>query len=341
MKKRLLCMLIALVITISVVPSASAASMGNFNKYQTYSNQFKDISSGDWYYNYVRDMYRYGLVNGRTANRFEPDGQMTIVEVIVLAARIHHTYNDYEPLQPGGVNWYADYVEYARSYDITGYSPTSADIHLPATREQAAGILAKCVPESELTAINTLNPKIPNNNGTGDVVECDYYYEIRSLYAAGVLTGSDSNFSFNGDDNVKRSEVMGLACRIIDKSQRVSFNMPTKTALEALTGGYWRNYGATNGTGGVYRFNSNGTYDAYIGWAGDHKTGTYTLSNGVLNISGYGISNMRYNNTYNVFGYGIPIEIQGMMLTRNALSPTSKANFDEYLSNYYKHGSEI
>lgn len=50
-------------------------------------NPFGDVRPGDWYYESVLKAYGLGLVNGRAAGRFEPDGTATRVEVMVMLSR--------------------------------------------------------------------------------------------------------------------------------------------------------------------------------------------------------------------------------------------------------------
>ncbi|HPZ43174.1 MAG TPA: S-layer homology domain-containing protein [Bacillota bacterium] len=50
-------------------------------------NPFGDVRPGDWYYESVLKAYKLGLVNGRAAGRFEPDGTASRVEVMVMLSR--------------------------------------------------------------------------------------------------------------------------------------------------------------------------------------------------------------------------------------------------------------
>lgn len=313
MKKRLLCALLALTMIASLATAASAAGeykgggLNNFKRYNSYSGSFKDISKSAWYHDYVVQMYEYGLVNGRTSTQFSPDGQMTLAEVITLAARIFNGCTEYGGVIPSSTPWYSSYVEYARGNDIIDSIPTTAQLSTPVTRAQAAEILGKCVPLMELKAINSIPAVIPDTStnayGHDNVkFEDPGYLQIRRLYAAGVLTGSDASFNFKGSELIKRSEVMGLACRIIDESQRVKFSMPGLTTSAGIGWTYWRDYNYSGTTLCLYLFRDDGTYEALtkVGTI-TRTTGTYSIKNGALSISGTGYTDLRYDEEFGIF----------------------------------------
>lgn len=48
---------------------------------------FKDIASSAWYAGYVGAAYEAGIIQGRTANTFDPEGTITVVEAKIMLAR--------------------------------------------------------------------------------------------------------------------------------------------------------------------------------------------------------------------------------------------------------------
>lgn len=336
--KRLCALSLALAVTLGLSVSASAAQgWQNFEKTKTYQGQFSDVPASQWYAGYVEDMYEYGLVNGRTSTSFAPNGTMTIAEVIVLADRIHNLYYDrgldLTSLKPGSYEaWYMPYVEYAVENDIIEAADYIYWYNTPALRRDVARILCNAVPASALPAIHELDDQIiPDLNGGGSTDNDEQTArQVRRLYEAGVLTGSDQFGSLQGPENIKRCEVMALATRLVDPSQRKTvLTMVQPTAKDILVNGYWQNYGVTLGTQAFYRFHENGTYTRYD--RSGTTTGSYTLSSsGVLNISYYGIDNMKYHPQTGVFGHNVRAEIQGMWMTIDALTPATKATFDQF-----------
>jgi len=51
------------------------------------SNNFSDVKAGSWYASYVGTAYAYGIVNGRTATTFDPEGTITRQEAATMVAR--------------------------------------------------------------------------------------------------------------------------------------------------------------------------------------------------------------------------------------------------------------
>lgn len=50
-------------------------------------NKFDDVSQNDWYFNSVNTAYSYGIVNGISANEFNPNGTITREEAAAMVAR--------------------------------------------------------------------------------------------------------------------------------------------------------------------------------------------------------------------------------------------------------------
>ena len=48
---------------------------------------FKDVPSGSWFYDFARAASGYGIINGRNANEFDPDGLITRQEAAVMIFR--------------------------------------------------------------------------------------------------------------------------------------------------------------------------------------------------------------------------------------------------------------
>ncbi len=53
----------------------------------TATNNFTDVKAGSWYASYVGTAYSYGIVNGRTATTFDPEGTIIRQEAAAMVAR--------------------------------------------------------------------------------------------------------------------------------------------------------------------------------------------------------------------------------------------------------------
>ena len=220
MKRRVLSLLLAGVMAASALPGiASAAGLSNFQKSNTYTpGQFADVPAGSWYAAGVQSAYELGLMTGTGANAFDPSGNLTLAETVVLAARIHSIYTGDGASFTGGAAWYQPYVDYAIQ---NGVIPSGAysDYSATATRAQFASILAAALPSEALPAINTVTvlPDVDAN--------ATYAAAALKLYNAGILTGSDAAGTFNPESSIQRSEVATIVTRMADQSQRKTFTL--------------------------------------------------------------------------------------------------------------------
>ena len=51
------------------------------------TNNFTDVKTGAWYAPYVGTAYTYGIVNGKTATSFDPNGTITRQEAAAMVTR--------------------------------------------------------------------------------------------------------------------------------------------------------------------------------------------------------------------------------------------------------------
>ena len=180
---------------------------------------FTDVNENEWYgaskQAHIKNAYKLGLMEGMTSTTFGPSGNMTVAQAITIAARIANIYYaDEMDFKNGKTKWYSEYLEYVvekKIIDEDYFSNYDAKI----SRSDMAYIFANILPEYELTKINEIKA-IPDMN-TYDA----NYAEIKRLYEAGVLTGSDSIGTFNPDSNITRAEVSAIITRIVDVTKRV------------------------------------------------------------------------------------------------------------------------
>ncbi len=88
MKKILVLLMAALMLAMG----ANAA----FEKVNTYANNFSDVADTAWYAENVKTAYELGFMNGKSEGKFDPSGNVTVVEGITMAARLHAIYNGTE-----------------------------------------------------------------------------------------------------------------------------------------------------------------------------------------------------------------------------------------------------
>ena len=193
------------------------ASLDNFKRSVTYTpGQFTDVPADRWFAGSVQTICELGLMNGKSAGAFGPEDNLTLAEAIVLASRIHSIYNTGTESFTSGSPWYQPYADYAAA---NGIYAAGADLTVPATRAIFAFILSKSLPESAVSAVNSIEdgaiPDLPSGKYADDV-----YNAVYSLYKAGVLTGSDSAGSFRPDSTINRAEAAAIVTRLVMPSLR-------------------------------------------------------------------------------------------------------------------------
>lgn len=220
MKKRILSLVLAGALCLSTAAPALAAGLDNFGKVNTYTaGQFSDVPAGSWFAPNVQAAYELDLMTGSSATTFNPSGNLTIAEALVLACRLHSTYvGDGETFAPDGGTWYQPYVDYAVETGIIA-DGAYTDYTATATRAQFAAILAAALPDEALPAINSVT-KLPDLDANAT-----YAAAVLKLYNAGILTGSDAAGSFKPTSTIQRSEVATIVTRMADKSLRKTFTL--------------------------------------------------------------------------------------------------------------------
>ena len=202
-------------ITVNLSGKALASEgYSNFKKVNTYSQDlFQDVDSSDWYSPQVKLGYELGLLGGKGNNKFDPEGSLTLAETIKLASNVHSVYYGKTISNSNDKVWYESALEYCYKNKIIDESFLSKDSNFDekAKRYEMAYIFSN---------ILSLEKKI-NNVDIPDVSDSDTYYkEIKKLYEAGVLTGSDAKGTFNPNSNITRAEAVTILNRVVNPELR-------------------------------------------------------------------------------------------------------------------------
>ena len=231
MKQRFRAALLALLIAVSVPLSANASFL--FPSTHVYDGQFVDVLPDDWFYGNVAALYELGLTNGKgDTSHFEPQSDMTVAEVLTMAARLRSLY-DFSSSEAGadffrtdGDLWYTPYVAYLK---FTGVISEEFDKRLeqPASRAEVAHALARALPGKLFENINADAVTVGYAMGRfiRDVNDyTPYQQDILALYRWGILSGVDAIGTFCPDKTVRRSEVAAMVSRLVDTDLRITLD---------------------------------------------------------------------------------------------------------------------
>ncbi|MBO7405707.1 MAG: S-layer homology domain-containing protein [Clostridia bacterium] len=250
MKKHFLRTLLAALLCAAMVLPAAAAEV-----------TFKDVPEGAWYYSDVMGAVKDGLVNGRTADTYCPDENMTAAEAVKLAACMNEIRTTGQITLANGDPWYAPYAEYAKKAGII-----SADYewNTPITRADYMVMFAHALPEGNYAEINA----IPNG-GLPDVADdAAYAADVYKLARAGIVQG-DENRNINPADQIRRSEVAAILTRMMHPEKRLAFweteAAPVATAQSYV--GLWVDSTSQRASMSIMSSAEYPYYDVAIHWA--------------------------------------------------------------------------
>ena len=236
-RKRLISMILALMLALCLLPAAMAAGL-----------PFTDVPDGAWYASDVENAYLLGLINGKAPDKFAPDDNMTYAEAVKLAACMHQNAADgkitlknagplYLSLQIDpqtdeaalrlGSQWYRSYVDYAYAERIIERG-RDYDWDAPVTRADYIAMLSgiieprKHIPQYDLHVINN----VPEGSVPDVPITHPQAFHIYLMYRLGIVEGVDNDFRFAPDSNLKRSEAIVFASRVLDPEKRIRFTVP-------------------------------------------------------------------------------------------------------------------
>lgn len=229
MKHRIVSLLLLLVLLLCVpVQANSDPAPAVFQRVLTYDTAFSDVSPDSWYATYVSSVYEYGLMEGRSAGVFAPDGSVTVAELLTLSARLHSTYeNGGSPVtferSEDSANWFDPYFVYLKEAGLLPFE--LANYHVPATRAQMAVIFAVSLPQDWYDDRNAqlVTDAYLSRGFITDVDEyTPYQQEILWMYRQGILIGADNTGSFLPANTVTRAEVAALLTRVVEPELRLT-----------------------------------------------------------------------------------------------------------------------
>lgn len=211
--KKLISLLLSLTVIMSLSVSAFAAAPS-----------FSDVPVNHWAYQFVEQAANNGWVAGVGDGKFNPNGKVTGAEWYTMVIRAF--FPDKIPDEAPAGQWYSGkwYAPYAAADEQLALAErldyaTSQDIaERPLTRAEMAAVIFKVLewydvqaPEDKLTEAEQSIPDLSNydmaDGRYGPIIKC---------YALGILAGTDSKGTFNGEADMTRAQAAVTLCRLAD-----------------------------------------------------------------------------------------------------------------------------
>lgn len=185
---------------------------------------FSDIT-GSWCEAAVDTVCRTGLMQGKTAERFDATSPLTYAQITVITARLHHLLSGGDGVLPAageGQAWYQPAADYLKAqsedenllYVLKRLEQEEPYPNTPCIRYTFVQMLSAVLPQDALTPINDVT------------VILDLWNEravILPFYQAGILNGSDAYGTFGGETTLSRGAAAAIMARLVDPQQRLTF----------------------------------------------------------------------------------------------------------------------
>ncbi|MDR1131514.1 MAG: S-layer homology domain-containing protein [Oscillospiraceae bacterium] len=181
---------------------------------------FTDVTENHWHYPYVCYAVQKGLVNGRNAQSYDPDANLSIAEAVKLAACMHQLYGSGRvTLVNDPALWYKSYLDYALANGIV--TKTYANYDAAITRSEFVAVFYPALPKSAYVQKNAVGGNaIPDVKASAENAE-----QIYAFYRAGILIGSDGYGTFYPGNPIRRSEVAAIVTRMFEEDARQSITL--------------------------------------------------------------------------------------------------------------------
>lgn len=172
---------------------------------------FDDVREDDWFCSFVNTICANGAMTGMSETSFGPGDNLTLAQVLALAANLHSSQTGNTIYGAEG-KWYTLYYNYCVTHNLISAEELSMEsANNAATRFDMVTILDKAVHESR--ANGAINPGL-EDGFIPDLKESDPNGEVvYRWYRSGILSG-DAEHRFNGDSNITRAEVAVILCQL-------------------------------------------------------------------------------------------------------------------------------
>lgn len=235
MKKRLLCLTLAIAL-LAVPARAAENSMDNFLRREgAYTGQFSDLTAEDPFYENVSALYEYGLSVGKGDGTFGLKDPLTVSQAVIFAGRIRGLYRTgnaetataAHPRREGQPVC-GPYLDYLKAEGVLG-EELDGSLFTAATRAQMAHVLANVLPEEAMPPINrdAVTEGYAARTLLPDVTEyTPWQQDILKLYRCGIARGSDAAGTFHPDAPITRGAAAAMLTRLAEPALRIRLEVP-------------------------------------------------------------------------------------------------------------------
>ena len=154
---------------------------------------FTDVTQADWFYTYVEEMFKSGIINGMTETTFAPKGNLTWGQALKLVALAVG-----ESEQAGGAHWASGYLTLAKNKK---WLTKDVDLNANITRLDFCKVAAKAKGLTEMPAKNPFTDTASR--------------EVMALYHAGIINGMTET-TFAPKDLLTRAQISKIIALLVN-----------------------------------------------------------------------------------------------------------------------------
>lgn len=196
MKKRVLSLMLAALMTFGLAAPAMAYSTPDFS----------DVPPDHWAYEPVMKMADAGVIKGTGAGIFSPEMKLSAEMFVVLVGRVV-----FPDVKAEEADWSGPYVTEAKAKGLLeGTNITDSNLKGDISRYDMAMILAKCVELLKVSATKADNSKVTDYGE----LPTKYVDAVLMAYGSGLIRGDQSG-NFNGANSMTRQEAATVMDRLM------------------------------------------------------------------------------------------------------------------------------
>ncbi|MBR7032287.1 MAG: S-layer homology domain-containing protein, partial [Clostridia bacterium] len=230
MKKRILGVILAVIMTVGMVVSAIPAVSAASGKMP-----FTDVKEGQWFHDAIRFVWERDLMNGMTDTTFGPNQSMTRAQIVMILSRMSgdNVKGMSSQLKFTDVKksaWYADAIGWAVKNGIaTGMSDTKFQPDSPVLRQEFAAFFVRYMNYKGITLPDEGEAKAFPDQSKFPAWAKDH---IATLQKAGLVKGDDKG-NYNPKNKMTRAEIATVTMRFVEAVEAQQGDRPLKEIVEA------------------------------------------------------------------------------------------------------------
>ncbi|MDR1438732.1 MAG: S-layer homology domain-containing protein [Clostridiales bacterium] len=183
--------------------------------------RFSDVSQSAWYYGAVQEALASSLMKGKENNRFDPDGNLTVAELLAINLNLMSAWVS---TSVSSGNWYDPVVDEALKRGLIRRDDSFyGKLNEAVTRSEMAAVIVRTVDILSKGAIVGDYAWVADVFGDVQTIPENLRESVYKAYASGILKGKDGG-NYAGGQFFTRAEAATLACRV----KNLDFQLPSK-----------------------------------------------------------------------------------------------------------------